>query len=169
MSRQVKSTQGVLIMRSMFEKSDDTRIIENALRQTADGNIMLYADLSSKLGRDVRQLCAGNLATAKKNLVSESIFFGVVRGIGLKRLSNEEALLVSKSHLLKSRKSAKRAVNSLMHVDYGSLSADGKKQHCMQAVQSTLILMSTASKYEKKLEEKIVDKPISIDESLKLF
>lgn len=159
------------VTKGRFAKSVDTSIIEKALRDSQEGDIVTYDDLSTKLGRDVREFCYSNLSSARRSLVEDSIFFDVVDGVGLKRLNNEESLSSPQSYIKRATNAARRAVKNLSRIKFDELSDDGKKKHLVTSAVAGAMSMFGSSKAGKKLEQKISSDPkqLPIGETLKLF
>lgn len=154
-----------------FEKSVDTSIIEKRLRDSNEGDVVSYEELSKLLGRDVREFCYGNLSTARKTLVDESIFFDVVDGVGYKRLTNEESVKSPQSYLKRATNAAKQAVRHLRNIKFDELSDSGKKSHLVASAVGGAMMMFGSSKASRRIESKVAaeNKELPIGETLKLF
>jgi hypothetical protein len=157
--------------RGIRVKSADTLTIENRLRNTEPGDVVSYDDLSTLLGRDVRMYCRGNLGTARKTLVDESIFFDVLPNAGLKRLNTEEACEAASSYTRRARKTARRGIRHLQHVQFDELSDDGKRKHLTTSAQLGAMEMFGAGKAAKRIEKRVNGQrdQLPIGETLKLF
>lgn len=70
---------------SIQEASAASRLIYAALKPKAVGESVTYVELSSVVRFDV-QRNRGSLATARRMLLREGIVFGIIQGVGLKRL-----------------------------------------------------------------------------------
>lgn len=163
-------TETEIKKRGIQEKSNDTLVIENRLRTSSVGELVTYDDLSKLLGRDVRVHCIGNLTTARRVLRDEKIFFVTVRGDGVRRISQEEAVNCLPDHSIKRAKSAARqGIKCLRNIEYDQLSEDGKKKHLSSSAQLGAIELFSSAKATKKIEGKVGDSPIPIGETLKLF
>lgn len=152
-------------------KSNDTRIIENRLRETKPGDLVTYGELSTLLGRDVRKFCKSNVDTARRSLVSESIFFDCLPNSGYKRLCDEEAVSAADHYRTRAKKSARRGLNHLKHVPFDGLSDDGKRRHLSMSAQMGAIELFSSTKSLKKIEGVVGQKmsTMAIGETLKLF
>ena len=75
----------------LFQKSADTSIVENRLRNTVVGEVVTYDSLTTLLGRDSRTFCRSNINSARRSLELESIFFDAISGEGMRRLTEAEA------------------------------------------------------------------------------
>lgn len=152
------------------EKSADTSILENRLRNTSPGDVIPYTELSTILGRDVREFCRGNLATARKTLVEEKIHFDVIFGEGLKRLDGDGAVNAGGSFVGKARRAASKGMKILQNIEFDELSPESRKSHLTKSAQLGAIKLFGSSKSSKKIESKVTgDSPLAIGETLKLF
>ena len=158
-------------LNGMFERSADTCIIENKLRSTAIGDFVSYAELSTLIGRDVREFGKSSIRTARATLIGESIFFAAVPNEGLKRLSNEEALSFSRSFVRKAHSAATRGMDHLSHVPFDQLSEQSKRNHLATSAQLGAIQLFGKSSSFKKIEGRVngTDTPVPLGETLKLF
>lgn len=152
-----------------FKKHEDTLILENLLRHSAEGETVTYADMSTKLGKDVRKNACSRLATARKCVKDDGIFFDVIDNVGLIRLSVEESLSSPKSHLKKAERAAKVSISDLRSIDINKLSDEGKKKYLSTMTQAGAVAVFASSSAEKRIKQAISDKPIAFDETLKLF
>ena len=96
--------------------------IYEVLKTAEVGQVIDYATLSSAAGRNVQAECAGSLATARRMCQREHLMvFGVVRGLGLRRLSNAQIVESSASDIHKIERVAKRGIKRLTCADYSAL------------------------------------------------
>ena len=157
------------LRKGIQEKSHDTLIVENRLRNSKEGELIEYGELSKLLGRDVREHCHGSMMTARKALVNESIFFDTIAGKGLKRLTNEEACKAAEHYVTRSRNAAAKGIKHLKHVPFDQLSEDGKKKHLTTSAQLGAVQLFASPKAAKKIEAKTVSVQLAIGDTLKLF
>lgn len=151
-------------------KSADTSIVENRLRNTEPGDVVTYDELTTLLGRDVRAFGIGNVATARKTLVGESIFFDTIPNEGYKRLDTEEACSASKHYVRRVKSAARRGMVHLQHVPFDGLSDDGKKVHLTTSAQLGAVALFAGASAEKKIGSNVEPgKPLAIGATLKLF
>ena len=152
-------------------KSADTSIIENRLRNTKPGDLVTYDELSTLLGRDVLEHCRGNVGSARRTLIKESIFFDCVSKEGYKRLDNNEAVNASEHYTTRAKRAARRGLNHLANVPFDGLSDEAKKKHLTTSAQLGAIDLFGSSKAAHKIETVIKDTShqIAIGETLKLF
>jgi hypothetical protein len=159
------------IKKGIAVKSADTSIIENRFRNTQPGDVVTYAELSTLLGRDVREFSMSNIATARRTLVSESIFFDCVTNEGYKRLTAEEAVNASDHYRTRAKKAARRGLVHLQNVPFDSLSEESKRKHLTASAQLGAIELFSSSKSSKKIETAIGNNnhKMALGETLKLF
>lgn len=152
-------------------KATDTILIENRLRNTKVGDLVTYDELSKLLGRDVRLFCKSNVDTARRTLISESVFFDCVTGEGYKRLDNEEAVSASNHYRTRARKAARRGMNHLAHVPFEGLTDESKKKHMAISAQLGAIDLFSSTKSLNKIEAAVdnTSHALAIGETLKLF
>lgn len=157
-------------LKGIQAKSADTSIIENRLRNTEPGDVVTYDELSKLLGRNVRTFCLGYVATARKSLVAESIFFDTLSNEGYKRLDSEEACHASKHYVRRVKSAARRGMVHLQHVPFDGLSDDGKRTHLTASAQLGAVALFAGASAEKKIGSNVEPgKPLAIGATLKLF
>ncbi len=151
-------------------KSADTSIVENRLRNTQPGDIVTYDELTKLLGRDVRVFGIGNVATARKVLVTESVFFDTIPNEGYRRLDAEESCQASKHYVRRVKSAARKGMKHLQHVPFDQLSDDGKKTHLTTSAQLGAVTLFAGANAEKKIGSNVEQgKPLAIGATLKLF
>lgn len=156
----------------MFEKSADTLIIENRLRNAVVGEMVSYDELTKLLGRDVRQFCRSSITSARHTLEGESIFFDTVANEGLKRLTESEAVTkTAPSYVSRAKSAASRGMRVLQNVQYDNLDDNTKRKHLSTSAQLGAIKLFTSSKATKAIEGKVeqTKTTLPIGETLKLF
>ena len=153
------------------EKSADTRVIENRLRNTAVGELVTYDELSKLLGRDVRAFCKSNVDCARRALVKESIFFDTMKNEGYKRLNNEEAVIASDHYRTRARRAARRGLTHLVNVPFDGLTDESKRKHLAMSAQLGAIELFGSTKSSKRIETAVAETKttMAIGETLKLF
>jgi hypothetical protein len=105
-----------------FEISEDARLLSQCLLKTGEGELLQYASLSKAIGKPVISV-RGALQTARRHALREEGFvFGVVRGIGLKRLTDEEKVAATAAHRKYLRNKAGRAAKDLNTINHALLS-----------------------------------------------
>lgn len=156
----------------MFEKSADTLIIENRLRSAAVGDVVTYEDLSTLLGRDVRQFCRSSITSARHTLEGEAIFFDTIANEGLKRITESEAVTKTvPNYVARAKSAAGRGIRVLQNVQYDKLDDATKRKHLSTSAQLGAIKLFTSTKATKAIEGKVeqTKATLPIGETLKLF
>ena len=154
------------------EKSADTIIVENRLRNTQPGDLVTYNELSTLLGRDVREFCIGYVQTARKTLIGESVFFDTVKSEGYLRLDVEQSCKVVSSYITRAKKTAGRGLRHLAHVEFAKLSDDGKRHHLTSSAQLGAMKLFSSGKAAKRIGTQVTPDmatTLAIGETLKLF
>jgi hypothetical protein len=157
--------------RGISEKSADTLVIEHRLRTTESGDIVTYDELSKLLGRDVKLHCRSGLRTARNALVYEAIHFATIPGEGFKRLTADESVSSSQSHINRARAASRKGLKQLQHVKADELSGQMKQTHLAKVSQLGMLHLFSTASAAKKIEAKVQDsnQQIPIGETLKLF
>ena len=117
--------------KSIAEISIDTHVVYKRITALNPGEIVSYTELSTLIGRDFQSFGRGNYETAQKIALRENrMVFSSVRGVGIKRLKNEEIpAVVGYGTMTKIRKAAKRGGKKIIASDYDTLSSEGKIRH----------------------------------------
>lgn len=152
-------------------KSADTKIIEHRLRSTSPGDVVTYDEMSVLLGRDVREFCYGNIQTAIRTLIKESIFFDCVVGKGYKRLNEAESVAALEHYRVKARRAVRRGIVHLQHIEADKLSEQDKMKYFAMGTQLQAMELFSSSKATNRIESAVKDvsKQMAIGETLKLF
>ena len=156
----------------LFQKSADTSIVENRLRNTVFGEVVTYDALTTLLGRDARAFCRSNINSARRSLELESIFFDAISGEGMRRLTEAEAVTkTAPSYVSRAKSAAQRGMRVLAHVDYAGLDEATKRHHLSTSAQLGAIGLFSSSKAARRIESKVSEtsSAIAIGETLKLF
>lgn len=157
-------------MHGIRAKSNDTLIVERRLRETKPGDLVTYEELSTLLGRDVREFCLGCVSTARNSLQAESIFFDTVANEGYMRLDNEQACKVAVHYVAGIKRKARRGMRHLSHVKYDQLSPEAQREHLTMSTQLGAVELFASGKAAKKIEGAVSGStPLAIGETLKLF
>jgi len=158
--------------KSIPEQSMETRMLLDRLAKASVGEVIKYTELSELIGQDVQARSRGHLASAIKSLLNDrQMVFGVIRTVGVKRLSDGEIVAVGDEILPRIRRMAKRATRKLLAVaDFNSLTNDQKIRH--NAVVSSLATVSFFSKEArvKEIEKQVGSaQPLPVGKVLGLF
>lgn len=142
-------------MKRIIEKmSIDTTTLIKYLNEKNENGLITYDELNEVIGRNVQGEARGCLMTARHRLlVDEGIVFGVVRGEGIKRLNQEEVVDASDSHIVRSRRLAKRGFDKLTRgiTDFTQLPPEKRIKHNVAATLFAAIRHMTKEKSMQKL------------------
>lgn len=117
------------------------------------GEIVSYDDLGQEIAKPVAGGCPA-LQTARRSLLNnEGYVFAVIRGEGLKRLSDEEIVAASDQDVNRLRRVAKRGARKLASVgDYAAMSNQCQLRHTTRLSVMTAVAHMASSKGLEKLE-----------------
>lgn len=153
-----------------FEKSADTLIIENRLRNSQPGELVTYDDLTRLLGRDVRTSCYGNLRRALHNLERDHIVFLTVRAEGVKRANDTEAAESADSFRQAAHRANRRMVKRICAVkDFESLPKETKQRALTLQTIAGIVDLATSSKGVAKVNKVIENSALPVGKTLDLF
>jgi len=138
---------------SQFVKSNDTAILEQKLREAPEGSLVTYEELSRAIGRNVRKHGVGCLYSARRILEAEGIHTGCIAKEGITRLTPSESVGKARSHVTRSKRSARRGRNTVATTDLSKLSVEEKQSALAIAAQSAAIELFSGKKAEKTLTE----------------
>lgn len=110
------------------ETVDLTALLSNA----APGYTVTYEDMSKAVGRNIKSCMWFVQAALKRVTRDHGAVFCPVRGVGYKRLENEEIPGHSMRRVRRIRAIAKRGVQELSNSDYMALSPEKKIEHNVQ-------------------------------------
>jgi hypothetical protein len=155
-----------------FEKSADTKVLENVLGEVAVGDLVTYEQLSQAIGRDVREHALPSLSSARRGLLNQKKYvFGVEHNIGLRRLNDTQIVDASESDRAKLKRAANRAICKLSVVDFDQLPPEKKRQHTIASAQMGAVAMFAGKSATKKIASSVNDSKttLAIGETLKMF
>lgn len=156
----------------IFEKSNDTKILESVLSEAKVGDLITYEELSKAIGRDVRQFALPSLRSARQGVQnSKQIVFGVEVNVGLRRLNDDQIVDSTEQDRSRMKRAANRAIKKLTVVDFDGLNAEKKRQHVVASAQIGAIAMFASKSTTKKISSKVDDSKttLAIGETLKMF
>ena len=115
---------------SRFQTSVEAQLICNRLSKAEVGESISYFELSEIVGFDV-QIKRGPMDTARRICEREpqKIVFGVVFNEGLKRLNDTEIVATGNNAIRHIRKTARRAGQRIIKVDFETLPNVEKVKH----------------------------------------
>ena len=134
-----------------FRLSPETRILMDELRKLEVGEIARWDDLRRRRGIDYQE--RGHLTiTARRNLAGEGIHVDVVHGVGLKRLTEPEAVDFSEGQQTAITRKARRNVRWLMTINADDLDEAnrGRLEH-QRLFATAFVAVGKASKKKPAL------------------
>lgn len=115
------------------------------------GETVTFDQMSKKIGKDILE-CRWNIGSARHRALNQhNIVFMAVKGVGYKRLENDDIPNFAMRRVRRARTEAKRGVKELASVDYGALAPEKKIEHNLQMSLLGTISYSTQSSQIKKL------------------
>lgn len=111
--------------------STETEVLLNALRAVPIGGEISYVELTKTCGRNVTSDARSRLATARRIALRDTgICFTVVRGVGLRRITLDEAPgigAVARSRIRSTAKRATRGMRAVLAVSNGATPETGRR------------------------------------------
>ncbi len=150
----------------------DALTLCDRLQAAEVGEVVTYAELSELIKRDVQRDARYVLASAQKRLQRDNrILFGAVRGVGIKRLNDEETVRVGATSMTKIRREARRGMQKTACANFDALSDEGKVQHNTSLSMLGALHLMTTSRKIKALKETIKNTggKLSLGRTLELF
>lgn len=151
-----------------FKMSADTRFLFQELKKLGPGDTVSYADISALLGREING-ASPVLQSAKKACLRESIVIDVVRGVGLRRLRDDEIVRCIDKDLGSIRRKSRKGVRKLVSVqDFSALSPRDQLSHSVKMTVLSMTAEVSSDKSMKKLEKPVAARAseLSIRETL---
>jgi len=155
------------------ELSIDSRTLYEKLIEVPEGETITYPDLSQTINRDVQSVAYGNLHTARRMAQKDNqITFGTVRGVGLKRLSQEETVSTSEHFIKRIRRTARNGIRQVSSIsDFDAMPNEARVKH--NTAMSVLGAMYAFTKPGsiKRIENRVqqVQKELPIGKTLEAF
>lgn len=141
----------------MFQLSIDTRHIYERLIKAETGEVINYKELSLIIGRNIQNGARSNLTSARRIAERDDHYvFDVVRGVGIRRLNDQEMCGLGESALSHIKRTSRRCVKRMVCVrDFSSLPKVAQTKHnTYVSVFSMLTEMAKPSNI-KKIEHKV--------------
>jgi hypothetical protein len=135
----------------IFKANPDTDILEKLLESRTDGSTIEYKELSSAIGRDVRNGAAYLLSGARKRLERRGIIFGCISRVGLRFIADHEKADLVSDHTHKIHRAAIRGIRRGAVDDITKLDPANRIKHTVGMSRLALVEMSSSNKSEKKL------------------
>lgn len=117
--------------KTIQEISVDARLLHQKLKTIEIGATVTWDDLSSVIGRDVRDSGYSALTTARRRVqIDDGMIFDAVHTIGLKRLTDIEIVSSGQSFVDRVRRIARKGAKRLLSVkDFDKLPNNVKVSH----------------------------------------
>jgi hypothetical protein len=115
------------------------------------GEAITYDQLNNAAGRNVQKEAYGALRTARNRLLrDDDKVFGVLRGMGLKRLNDKEAYEVGASGVLSIRRKSRKQLTILSKVNPSKLTTDEQiRMHATMSVFGAVNLFTRTGSLDK--------------------
>ena len=108
----------------------DSEAIARVLSTLAVGDEVSYHELSAAIGRDVQTIARAAMERARYRLErDERRVFGVMFGIGLRRLDDREIVATSDRARAHIRRTSRRAARTVLCSDYAALTREDQTKH----------------------------------------
>lgn len=138
----------------LFEMSADARLLRQRLAKMQAGDEVSYAELTKEIGRDVDGACSALQSARRSLLNSNQIVFDVVRGVGLRRLTDAEIVDASERDIAHVRRAARRGAKKLLSIgNFDALPNDKQLQHTTRLSVMSMIAHTTSDKQISKVEK----------------
>lgn len=139
--------------RTIAEVSLEAQLLYARLSKTQPGDEITYTELSEVAARNVQTTASAALQTARRRCENiDHIVFGVIRGVGLRHLLNEEIPQTAQSKIDHIRRTARRAAKRLTCVQYEALSRQAQITH-----NTSLSLLGVLSEVSKPGSGKLLE------------
>jgi hypothetical protein len=157
--------------RAIPEISVDAKLLYEHLKTFEAGETVEWPELSSVIDRNVQNGGYGALRTALNRLErDDNVVFANVRGVGYKRLGNEEIIMTGVGFLDRIRRLSRRGARRTTCANIESLPREIKTQALAQQSILGAISMAVKPSRLRMIESKIdSDKPLSIGRTLDAF
>ena len=156
---------------TIAEQSVDTRLLVALLQKAEIGQVFNYTELSERLGRSIMG-AEPSLSSARRIVQRDfDIVFDVIRGQGIKRLSDAEIVALGDTLPGRVRRTARRMVQKIAKAKDGELSKDQITQrNAVVSMAGALIHMASKSNMAK-LEDavRVNAGELAVGKTLELF
>ena len=112
-----------------FEVSLETRLLTDALLDAPVGEVVTFAALSEKVGYDTHGGDPRLQSALRRAFSMQDAVFSSVRGVGYKRLNDDEKITSVATARDRARRASKREMRKLATVEFDSLSPEMKVRH----------------------------------------
>lgn len=156
----------------LFKLSVDTQTIIKIIQDASVGDLIPYHTLSEAINKDVTKDGYGAMKSARDKVLKEkSIVFGTVKGVGIKRLNDDEIVETSDSFIKQSRRKARKGLKTISCSNYEELDADSRNKHNMNASLLGFISKVTDVNSRNKIASLTLSKaePPKVEDLARLF
>ena len=151
----------------MFQLSSDTRLLYQYLSKAKIGDIFSYEAMGKTIGREISGAFPALYSARRKLQQDNNFIFGAIRGVGYKRLSDDEVVDSASSDRKRLSNGSKRAVKKLMRVqDYDGLSPKKKAEHAAAMSVFTAVAAMTNEKAIKRIEGVVKGRELPLIETV---
>jgi hypothetical protein len=138
---------------NVYKISYRTKRIFDMLMTAEIGDTLSYDQLAAAVGEPVDPRSAGysSLYSARRMAENEGVFFSAVTGVGIERVSQDEAVKGSRKIIRSIHSRAKRGKRLLNNItEYDELSPEGKQAYALcSTYMGAIALFTTPSKVKK--------------------
>lgn len=138
--------------RPIFKASWESQTIEKSLLSLEVGDVRPYEELSALVGRDVTTIRHAIESARRRIMRDHSRVFSVLRGVGLKRLSDGETVDESGAIAKRGRNSNRKAMKVLDTVTFENLPEEKKPEYIAAQAQARIVDIASRAKSRKALE-----------------
>ncbi len=154
--------------REMFKASVEAQMLAEAFAETEVDEVLTYEEMSTLIGRDVREI-RHVIETARRRLLRENgAVFASVRNVGVKRLSPDETVDESESVAKRSRNANRKALRLLGTIEYEKLTGDKRNEYTALQAQARIVDLTLRARNKRKLEALASgdSKPLAIGDAM---
>ena len=147
----------------------DTRVLVNRLRTAKQGELVEYSELTGLIKRNVQGKARSVLESARRYLErSERVAFGVVRDVGLKRLTGEQALDTGVDAFGRHRRATRREARRILcQQPQEELTSNDRVRQAAYLMSLGRIHKTSATSAIKTLQEGLEKHQSLLDKTLK--
>jgi predicted AAA+ superfamily ATPase len=137
--------------RPRFQLSLDTRLLYDRIKQAEVGELVTYEELSTIIGRDVRENGRASLLSARRVAKRDDrIVFGVIQTQGIIRLDDNEIVDTADAVLKTIGKRERNAAQTIAASNYESLDPEHRVRHnTSMSMMGALASLSKPSAYKR--------------------
>lgn len=144
------------LKKSIGMASADAVTLARAMREIKVGEVVTYQQLSQTIARNVTREAQAALHTARGIVQREDrMVFDAVRGVGLKRLNDEEIVDLSDKARDHIRRTSRRTAKKLTCVDYDGMSRDKQVKHNTALSMLGVFMAMATEKSTRRLSEQV--------------